>query len=124
MKKFIAVVALSVAALHVEAGSPITSGVLTNPAANTILVDTGALPGPANHTYQLLVSSSVAAVVVIEVRDAANATNIWAHTIPIAAMQPFQLKVDSLSLEGDQQRIRIRLNAAITGVIQASVVTD
>jgi hypothetical protein len=123
VKKFLLAAALLLAAAA-QANTPVTGGILTNPVANTILVDTGPLDGPANHTIQIFVSSSVNAVVVIENRDSANTANVWTHAFPIGANAPFQMKVDSFTTNGTGERLRIRLNANITGVIQASVITD
>jgi hypothetical protein len=103
--------------------NPVTNGVLVNPAVNAILADTGPLPGPANHTATIIASSSVAMVIVLEYRDAANGANLWAHTFPIAAQQPFKLDIN-LTMNADLERLRVRLQAAIAGQAQVSILTD
>lgn len=101
---------------------PYTQGPLTNPAANTILADSGARPAGGKFPA-FVVSSSIAAVVVLEYRDAANAANIWAHTFPIAAMTPFpfQLPGNNYFDAAEGERFRVRLNAIIVGVIQVTL---
>jgi hypothetical protein len=96
-----------------------TAGPLTNPVVNAILADTGPL-GPGGKSWSVWVSSSVAAVVVVEYRDAANAANVKAHTIPMAAMSTILITLPNLDT-ADQERLRLRLNAAITGVMQGSI---
>lgn len=96
----------------------------TNPAINTILVDTGAL----DNTWlapTILCASTVAAVVVLEWRDSANATNLKSQYLILAAnttSPPITFPTQYLFTPGE--RLRVRLNAAITGSIQCSFLSN
>lgn len=63
--------------------APVSAGVQTNPAVNTVLADTGALPAGTYH-FRLLLSTYTPATngpVDLQHRDSANAANIWAQRI-------------------------------------------
>jgi len=69
-------------------GTPSSAGETVNPAINTVLADTGQL-ATGNWAFFILISAfpSVAAIQRIQLqhRNAANAANIWSHTIyPVA----------------------------------------
>jgi len=98
-----------------------TAGALTNPAANAILADTGS-QGQLG-SGRIWVSSTVACAVVLEKRNAADSANDYSHIFPIAANAPFILSYPNMEVAIDG-RIRLRLNAAATGQVQASILTD
>lgn len=100
---------------------PFTVGPLTNPAVNTILADTGPLLIGAQRP-KFTISSTIALVAVFEWRDAANAVNVFSHPFPIAANVPFNFEFPGdLIMSEDGERFRLRLNAAITGLCQATM---
>lgn len=105
------------------AGTPVTGGAFTNPAINTILVDTGQL-SDNNHEVTVMVSSTVAAVAVLEYRNAANDANVWSQYIILPANGFATFRIDKFTVSTFNERIRLRLNAAITGSIQASILID
>jgi hypothetical protein len=102
------------------AGGPYTGGILTNPAINTILADSGARP-PGGKSPGFVVCSTVSAAFTMEYRDAANAVNLYSQVFTVVANQCFQYTYPVNFDTADQERIRLRLNAAITGSMQASL---
>ena len=119
---FVFVLFLALPALAQQWGS---AGLQTNPLVNAVLaevVNSGA--DNALH-WKFTCSSTVAATVVFEHRDAANAANVHAQGYFLTANQPF---TDSSGVPTtvlfSGERFRIRLNAAITGLIWCSVLTD
>lgn len=105
-----------------------TAGILTNPAANAILADTGPQTYPTSGdgsgtlNFTVIVSSTVACIVHIELRDAANAATIKSQAVILPANGTFQsIKNLAVPLNGGE-RLRLRLQAAITGSAQGSIV--
>ena len=98
-----------------------TAGALTNPAANTILADTGPM-GLGSTAPAFVICSTVASVVVLEYRDAANVANLYSQvfTVPVSSCF-YYLYPTSWSNDVDE-RVRLRLNSVIVGSIQASLV--
>lgn len=99
-----------------------SEGVLVNPGAGAILADTGAAAIDDSHDLTLLLSSSITAVIVLERRDAANTGNVWAHTIPLGALAPLLGHVGNVIVVNQGERLRLRLNTAIVGQVQGTIV--
>jgi len=97
-----------------------TTGAQTNPVINAIIADTGALADGGTSNVTMVVSSTVACAVVLEQRDAANTANINSHIFPIAANTPLMVSFPAVSF-APSERFRARLNAAVTGQVQASI---
>lgn len=98
-----------------------TSNIITNPTANQIIADTGAIGDGFGHDFDVCVSSTVAAAIVVEWRDAANAANVFAHIIPVPA-NGFACFTSRGSLTFQtSERVRLRMNAAVTGSVQGSI---
>lgn len=104
-------------------GVPVTGGAFTNPAINTILADSGQVTDNTHEIYALC-ASTVAAVIVLEHRDAANATNVWSQYLILPANTTTQIVFIKWVVTTLNERVRFRLNAAITGSVQCSVVID
>lgn len=121
------VVALLLLALHAVAHAQTwnSAGVLTNPAVNTIMADSGAQNEGLRH-WSVLCSSSVAAVLVVEHRDGTNTVNVTGHSqaFVLAAMNTAELTPAAGLFFLQDERIRIRLNAAVTGTAQCSVFVE
>lgn len=97
-----------------------TAGLLTNPAVNTILTESDVFVGDGPRPCLVMVASTVACVVVYEWRNAANDANKQFQAFPVAANGFMRIDIPYVdALEGE--RFRLRLNAAITGVCQASL---
>jgi hypothetical protein len=99
-----------------------TAGILTNPAIDTILADTGAVPA-AISGVTIILGGNIACVATIEHRNAANNANNASQVIATTAgiATPFYLQGIDVQ---PGERVRIRLNAAVTGSIQASVIVN
>jgi hypothetical protein len=104
----------------VSAQPPFTAGALTNPAINTILADTGPLLlGSTQPAF--VVCSTVASVVVLEYRDATNTINLYSQVFAVPISSCFQYFYPLSWAVAPDERIRLRLNSAIVGSIQASL---
>jgi hypothetical protein len=97
-----------------------TAGVQTNPAINAILADTGALTPGGQTGVTVILGGSVAFIVTLEHRNAANDANVNTQVLAAAANDPFTVSLPGIDFASGE-RIRIRLNAAVTGSIQASL---
>jgi hypothetical protein len=107
-----------VSTLHAQ--SWVTAGVQVNPAANAILADSGPVTF-GTHKLTIIVASTAAAVVVLEHRNAANSANLESQIIPVNANVPFAFALGTGLDTAEGERIRLRLNAAITGSVQGSI---
>jgi hypothetical protein len=98
-----------------------TAGIQTNPATDFILADTGALTDTLTRAT-IVLGGSAAMIATLEHRNAANSANLNAQVFasPINVASPFYL--DGLSI-APGERLRLRLNAAVTGSVQASIFT-
>jgi hypothetical protein len=99
-----------------------SAGPLTNPAIDTILADTGAAPANSA-TVNIVVASTVAAVAMIEKRNAANTVNVSSQVVPVTANGIVSVKLPDINWV-DNERLRVRLTAAITGQIQCSILSS
>jgi hypothetical protein len=96
-----------------------TNNILTNPATNALLADTGALNG-SQTSLTALISSEVACIVFFEYMNAANTVALYSHAFIIGANTSQQFDLPGLSyLVGE--RFRLRLNAGVTGHVQGSL---
>ena len=108
----------------VKAADWFTGGVLTNPITDAILADTGTIVGALPNSYcinVIVISSNIAAVVILEQRNAANTANITSQAILIQANDTITYPRFCVVLTEVSQRIRLRLNLGVTGVMQASI---
>lgn len=105
--------------LHAQAWT--TNGVITNPTTNAILADSGPLTGTP-HIINAYVASTVAAVVFVEWMDATNTTALKSQALFVGANSntPFTPTVQMNEFNANE-RIRVRLNAGVTGQMQASI---
>lgn len=126
MKKIfiIAVLILAVLiAIPAFAQQWISGGAFTNPAINTVLAEAVANGNGLPMSPNFICASTVASVAVLEWRDATNATNLKSQYILIPASTTIQIEVPSTQFYiGPNERMRLRLNAAITGSMQCSFI--
>ena len=96
-----------------------SQGTLTNPAAGTILADTGPLQTSGVYRVTCVATSSVAATVSVEHRDSGNANTLEAIgiSVPVGGTVSFDVPVRISSGE----RIRAVLSSAITGTITVTL---
>lgn len=124
MKNILAIVVLCILSLSARAGEPISAGPFSGTvAANTILADTGALTNN-NHDISVYAACTVACVAIIELRDPTNTTTVWQQYLPLVANQANAFYFERFTIVSDGSRVRVRLNAAITGAAQTSMIVD
>jgi hypothetical protein len=97
-----------------------TAGVQTNPSTDAILADTTALTPGGQSDVTVIIGGNVAFVVTVEHRNAANNANVNTQVLAAAANAPFSCDMPGINF-GSGERLRIRLNAAVTGSVQASL---
>ena len=97
-----------------------SAGVQTNPAIDTILADSGPVQVGASGA-KIIFGSGVAAIVTVEYRNAANNANNQSQILAVAANQVIDMDFPYIPFAANE-RIRVRLNAAITGSCQASII--
>lgn len=96
-----------------------SEGVKVNPAANDILVDTGALP---QGTYRLMIcaGSTVASAFNIQWRNAANNANLFEHVLPVSAGGEICFDFDMAEAQTDE-RLRVLARTIMVGTCQVSI---
>jgi hypothetical protein len=96
-----------------------TGGILTNPATDAIVADTGAYVGGQTQ-ITAVIASTVASILIVEHRNAANTANINSQAVIVSANETYVLQIPGVSL-APNERFRVRLFAGITGSLQASL---
>lgn len=119
MKKLLALILLMMSGVADAAWY--TNNIVTNPAANQIIADTGAIGDGWGHDFDVCVSSTAIAAIVIEWRDATNTANVFAHIIPIPANGSVCFTSRGSLTFQVGERVRLRMNSAITGSVQGSI---
>jgi len=95
-----------------------SAGVQTNPVADTILADSGAIAAGGTFSVTMGCVTSVPATVALELRDAANTTTLNSMSFNILDISKLTDLVQFSITVAANQRLRIRLVNAITGQIQ------
>lgn len=100
-----------------------TTGVQVNPPASTVLSDSGVFSAtdPSSHQFNLVCATSVAAIIRLEHRDAANASNIVAQTLNLSASAPFTFTPLPAETFDPGERLRIIVVGAVVGSVQCSL---
>lgn len=96
------------------------SGILSS---NVLLADSGAATDYSGMSPVLWMSSSVAATIEFQARNAANSANNWAHRFYVSAASPFVSPAPSgqvILQEGE--RIRLVLISGILGDVQGTMI--
>jgi hypothetical protein len=99
-----------------------SAGPLTNPAIDTILADTGAAPANSA-TVIVVVASTVACVAMIEKRNALNTANVSSQVVPVPLNGIVSVKLPDINWV-DNERLRVRLTAAVVGQVQCSILSS
>lgn len=119
MKKTIAVlVCLVLCALPLHAAW-FTEGKKSSPSDNTLLADSGALTAQ-EWQVTILISSTIAAKVRIQHRNAANTGNIAQHEVSVGGSAPYNTPILRIQV-ADNERIRVVTEGVILGDVQASL---
>jgi hypothetical protein len=97
-----------------------TNGLLTNPSANTVLANTGAVNEPSEYHAYVIGASTVAARISIRHRNADNTGDVEGPIIvPIGANTPVEFFVPVRLAKGE--RVTVVNESALTGDIAFSV---
>lgn len=99
-------------------------GIMTNPATNAVLADTGALPNGGSVSAMLMMSTNVAAIVRYQWRNAANDTTMKEHVFTLGANSNTIIYSPLSNMEfdiGPGDRLRLLLNAGVTGTMCCSI---
>lgn len=94
-----------------------TNDVLTNPGDDAILADTGAL-GVGSKDVTVLIDAPDGGVAYLEERNALNTATIHSQRFVLYNALTFLQLAITL---GINERLRLRLESAITGTIQGSI---
>lgn len=97
-----------------------SAGPQNNPADLAVLADTGAVTTGNNTKAVVVVTASVQASVVLERRDAANATTLVSQFIRIPANDTRSIDMGNVALAANE-RLRVTQSGALAGVIHASI---
>jgi len=103
----------------------LTEGPKASALDGTVLADTGpADEGFTTLQVSLLIASSVAARVDLELRDDTNTISIRTVPIFVVAAQTFQTALTAGIVLGSGQRLRLITNGAVLGTIGGSIFTQ
>ena len=97
----------------------VTAGIQVNPATDAILADSLALVG-GQSGVTVIVGGNIAAIYTIEHRNAANTANINSQVVASVLNEAKEYHLPGIVFAANE-RIRVRLNAAVVGSLQASV---
>lgn len=97
----------------------VSGSILTNPADQTVLVDTGPMTA-GRYLFAVIGTSSVAWVYDVQQRDSANATNIDSQRRRVSAGTEDLLFPNKVTL-AQNERLRCLLQGAIVGEVQMSI---
>lgn len=106
--------------ISLEDGIRIVGSLLTNPSSGDITVDTGAL-SEGNYLFGFLVTTSVAAIIDIQHRNAANSANINSFRTRASQEGTGHILFPSKIRIATSERIRMVMGGTITGELQASI---
>lgn len=97
-----------------------TAGPQTNPADQAILADTGAITIGNNTIATVVVTANAQASVVVERRDATNATTLTSQFIRCPANDTKVVSLGTVAL-AINERLRVLNSGALAGIVQASL---
>ncbi len=98
-----------------------TNGVLSNPAAGDVLMDTGPLP-IGDYTIHMIVRATGVNNYTWEWRNAGNTADLWSQTFSLDPS--FQDTVElnfRLSIQNDNERFRVIIVALVAGSYQGTI---
>jgi hypothetical protein len=96
------------------------SAIVTNPASGQVLLDTGALGGPANYDFCLYFSADVPAAFRVQQRNAANSATVKEQLVTTTAFGSAMMCPLGITL-GDQERLRVTNNSVLVGNVSVSI---
>ena len=102
----------------------LSSGRLTNPLLDQVLVDTGAMSA-GSYFFDAFAASSVASIFEVQLRDAANTATLKSQIIAVQATSStwgFEIPSSTYLDVAVNQRIRMIQVAPVTGQVSVSLV--
>lgn len=97
-------------------------GAATNPGANTVIVDTGALSSNLGTvTVQVVVNANITATFLIQHRNAANDANLHEQEVTIIANAPFTFGGFTRIFQDDERLRVLNKGAIVLGRVSASI---
>ena len=109
-----------------QGGSPQLNGIWTsggvtvNPLANDVIVSTGAL-NAGDYLFQIMLNASVAAMFIIEHRNAADSSTLDSIEVPLGADQYIQPIFGNKIILAQSERVRVIIKTGVTGNVQGSI---
>jgi hypothetical protein len=120
MKKVLAVLLVLLAPLAWAQARTWLSAVVVNPTTNQVLLDTGAVGGPANYDYCVYVASNANTVVQVQRRNAANSATVAEQYMAVPAFSFASICPLKITL-ADQERLRLIAGNNVTGSVSVSL---
>ena len=106
--------------MYLSDGDWFGGAVLTNPATNAILDDSGALLG-GNYLFAVIAGGTVAFVADVEHRNAANSANVNAMRIYVPANSTILIPFPNDVVLAVDERVRVKLVAGVTGDVSMAL---
>lgn len=106
--------------ISLEDGEKTVGSLLTNPSSGGVVVDTGQL-SEGNYLFGFLVTTSVAAIIDIQHRNAANSANIDSFRTRASQEGTGHILFPSKIRLATNERIRLVMGGTITGELQATI---
>jgi len=98
-----------------------SSGRITNPVTDAVLVDTGPLSG-GSRSVKVIGSATVAAVFELQLRNAANNATLKSQILAVPASSTGQIDFESMDITmADSERLRVIAVAGVTGSVSVSL---
>jgi len=98
-----------------------TNGVLNNPAAGDILMDTGPLP-IGDYTIHMIVRATAVNNYTWEWRNAGNTADLWSQTFALDPTFDNIVELNfRLSIQNDNERFRAVIQALVAGSYQGTI---
>jgi hypothetical protein len=91
---------------------------------DTILADSGPTPIDGGVRGKFFMSTTVQAIGVIEWRNASNTANVKSQAFVLPANSSIQIMLEFPLIMSTGERLRLRLNAGVTGSVQGSIFSD
>ena len=99
----------------------ITSGRINNPSANAVLADTGPVPEITGYLAQVVVSSTVDAKVMLEIRNATNTATVWSFMIAVKASDTKPINFGGVFELEPVERLRLVMDPNLVGSLTGSI---
>lgn len=123
MKRLIVALLIVVAFAVPASAEWLSSGRITNPIADQVIADTGALPGICRQ-FTAIASASVATIFELQLRNAANTATLKSQILAVPASGSITTSDqpnNAAFCMADNERLRIVTVVGVTGSVSASL---